>query len=315
MTQIRSMAQPVARRPGELGVHSLDHFNFVVPDVAQAEKFYGLFGLNTKEENGKLALYTHGHPHRWFTVAEGPRKKLNYVSFGAFEDDLPRFRERLEALRIDRLDPPKGFESNGLWFRDPDGTLVEIRVSEKSSPNTKATFDMKGGDVSRQNAANRSKAHQVSSRGGSPTFLLFVTDISRAIKFYSDVLGLRLSDRSGDLVAFMHGIHGSDHHMIAFVKSDGPGSASSQLGRRFDQRHRRRRVAYGREGLCLWLGPRPPRARLELLPLCPRPLGQLRGVFLRHRLHSCRSQLEGPRSAARGFILSVGAESAGRLRA
>jgi hypothetical protein len=39
MTQIRSMAQPVHRRPGELGVHSLDHFNFVVPDVAQAEKF------------------------------------------------------------------------------------------------------------------------------------------------------------------------------------------------------------------------------------------------------------------------------------
>jgi len=58
MTQIRSMAQPVQRRPGELGVHSLDHFNFVVPDVAQAEKFYGLFGLNAKEEDGKLALYT-----------------------------------------------------------------------------------------------------------------------------------------------------------------------------------------------------------------------------------------------------------------
>ena len=108
MTQIRSMAQPVHRRPGELGVHSLDHFNFVVPDVAQAEKFYGLFGLNTKEEGGRLSLYTHGHPHRWGTVAEGPRKKFTYVSFGAFEDDMPRFRERLEKMRIDRLDPPKG---------------------------------------------------------------------------------------------------------------------------------------------------------------------------------------------------------------
>ena len=37
------------------------------------------------------------------------------------------------------------------------------------------------------------------------------------------MLGLRLSDRSGDMIAFMHGIHGSDHHMIAFVKSEGPG--------------------------------------------------------------------------------------------
>ena len=38
MTQIRSMAQPAQRRAGELGVHSLDHFNFAVPDVALAER-------------------------------------------------------------------------------------------------------------------------------------------------------------------------------------------------------------------------------------------------------------------------------------
>ena len=111
------------------------------------------------------------------SVSEGPRKKFTYVSFGAFEDDLPRFRERLEKLRIDRLDPPKGFESNGLWFRDPDGTLIEIRVAEKSSPNEKATFEMKGGDVGRQNAPNRSKAHKVQPRRLAHV-LVFVTDIS-----------------------------------------------------------------------------------------------------------------------------------------
>lgn len=222
MTQIRSMTQPVPRRPGELGVHSLDHFSLVVPDVADAEKFYGLFGLQTREEDGKLALYTAGHPHRWGTVAEGPRKKFNYVSFGVFEDDLPRFRQRLEHLGIDRLDPPKGFESNGIWFRDPDSTLIEIRVAEKSSPNEKSTFEMKGGEIGRANAANRSKAPRVAPRRLAHV-LLFVTDIPRTISFYRDALGLRLSDRSGDLIAFMHGIHGSDHHMIAFVKSDGPG--------------------------------------------------------------------------------------------
>src|SRR3954468_12128210 len=194
MTQIRSMAQPVQRRPGELGVHSLDHFNFVVPDVAQAERFYGLFGLNTKEEGGKLALYTHGHPHRWGVVSEGPRKKFTYVSFGAYDDDLPRFRERLEALRIDRLDPPKGFESNGLWFRDPDGTLIEIRVAEKTSPNEKATVHNVSVVAGLRGAPSRSGARPVAPRRLAHA-LVFTADVGRAIAFYSRVLGLRLSDR------------------------------------------------------------------------------------------------------------------------
>ncbi len=45
----------------------------------------------------------------------------------------------------------------------------------------------------------------------------------RSIAFYGRILGLRLSDRSGDGVTFMHGIHGSDPHMIALAKSGGPG--------------------------------------------------------------------------------------------
>ena len=47
--------------------------------------------------------------------------------------------------------------------------------------------------------------------------------MAQAIAFYGDKLGLRLSDRSGDDVAFLHGPHGSDHHMIALGRSVGPG--------------------------------------------------------------------------------------------
>ena len=53
--------------------------------------------------------------------------------------------------------------------------------------------------------------------------LLFSSDVLRSVKFYRDALGLRLSDRSGDIIAFMHGAHASDHHMLAFAKSEGPG--------------------------------------------------------------------------------------------
>ena len=53
--------------------------------------------------------------------------------------------------------------------------------------------------------------------------LMFTRDVRKAIEFYTRVLGLRLSDHSGDNIAFLHGIHGSDHHLIAFARSDAPG--------------------------------------------------------------------------------------------
>jgi catechol 2,3-dioxygenase-like lactoylglutathione lyase family enzyme len=52
---------------------------------------------------------------------------------------------------------------------------------------------------------------------------LYTADVGRAIGFYRDVLGLRLSDSSEGNVAFMHGPHGSDHHMVAFARSGGAG--------------------------------------------------------------------------------------------
>lgn len=51
--------------------------------------------------------------------------------------------------------------------------------------------------------------------------LVFVPSVQESIDFYARALGMRLSDRTGDIIAFMHGIHGSDHHLIAFVNSGG----------------------------------------------------------------------------------------------
>ncbi len=53
--------------------------------------------------------------------------------------------------------------------------------------------------------------------------LMFSADVEAATRFYEEVLGLRLSDKSGAIIAFLHSPHGSDHHLIALAKSDGPG--------------------------------------------------------------------------------------------
>ena len=77
-------------------------------------------------------------------------------------------------------------------------------------------------DGGRRGAPYRRLADQVRPRRMAH-ILLFTTNVARAIEFYGRTLGLRLSDRSGDGIAFLHGIHGSDHHMIAFAKSSAPG--------------------------------------------------------------------------------------------
>ena len=221
MTQIGGFIE-ATRRPGVLGVHSLDHFSMTVPDLEKAKTFYESFGLDVRPEGPGIALYTHGHGHRWGLLSEGPRKKLHYLSFGTFEDDLPRFRDHLNALNVERLPPPAGFESNGLWFRNHDGVPVEIRVAEKSSPNAKSTFTTASVGPAMRGAPARSKASLTRPRRLAH-LALYTLDVGRAIEFYSKVLGLRLSDSSEGNVAFMHGIHGSDHHVLALARSNGPG--------------------------------------------------------------------------------------------
>ena len=221
MTAIRSAIKPT-RRPGELGVHSVDRFHFAVPELTVAKSFYGEFGLELEEDGNLIAMKTRGNPHIWVTIGEGPRKKLGHLSFGAFEDDFDRFAERLQALGVKRLDPPPGVATNGLWFHDHDGNLVEIKVAAKSSPNEKSEFSELPVGPGERGAPFRRDVARVNPRRLAHV-LLFTRDVEKAVQFYTRTLGLRLSDRSGDGIAFLHGIHGSDHHMIAFVTSSAPG--------------------------------------------------------------------------------------------
>jgi catechol 2,3-dioxygenase len=221
MTAMQGYIAPT-RRSGQLGIHSIDQFHFTVPDLAGAEHFYREFGLDVGRRGNLLTLGTFGHPHLWGTIGEGNRKKHGFLSFGAFEDDIERFAERLQAFGIKRLDPPPGIESNGLWFRDHDGNLVEIKVAEKSSPNAKTKFGMVPSAPGKRTAPYRSTMPRTFPRRLTH-ILLFTTSIPKAIDFYTRVLGMRLSDHSGDDIAFMHGIHGSDHHMLAFARSEAPG--------------------------------------------------------------------------------------------
>jgi len=167
MTSMRGHIE-TTRRPGELGVHSLDHFQLTVPDLKVARRFYGNFGLYVPEENGTLGMYVPGAPHRWGVISEGPQKQLGFISFGIFEDDFAQFRAQLQPQGVQQIDPPAGHESNGIWFRDQDGNLIEVRVARKTSPSRKGDVlivSSPGGvRGARQAARQRRKSRHDASR-------------------------------------------------------------------------------------------------------------------------------------------------------
>ncbi len=213
----------VISRTDILAVHSVDEFVFSVPALEEARHFYTSFGLDVRDEGNALALYTHGHSHRWARVFQaGEFKRLLWVSLGIHESDAPRFERHLAERGIARIAAPAGADGVGLWIEGPDGLPLQLRVAEKSSPSTPAPreFPPEAGNFGR--SPNRSKA-----RPARPLYLshilLFTADVDAARALYEDVLGLRLSDRSGSVIAFMHTPHGSDHHLIALAKSDGGG--------------------------------------------------------------------------------------------
>lgn len=212
----------ITKRPGELGIHSMDSFNMTVPDLQVAEKFYKSFGLNVKEEGNGLGLYTFDSDRCWVSIDEGAKKKLNHLTFSVFEEDFLPLKKRVENDGIKLLDAPHGFDSTGIWFYDHNNVLIEVKVAPKRSPNEKSNFECLSVPAGQAAATTRSKAQTVEPIRLAHV-LIFTTNVIKAIEFYHRILGLRLSDQSGDGICFMHGIHGSDHHLVAFAKSNAPG--------------------------------------------------------------------------------------------
>lgn len=216
------MTERNRNREALLAVHSVDEFVFGVPDLGEARHFYTSFGLDVREEGGAVALYTFDHPHRWARIVAADAKRLLWVTLGIRAQDLQRFERRLAERDVKRIAPPEGAGADGLWIEGPDGLAVQLRVAEKSSPSQPSPREIPPESANYGRSPSRSKA-QATRPLYLSHLLLFSTDVDLARQFYEEVLGFKLSDKSGSVIAFMHSPHGSDHHLIALAKSDGLG--------------------------------------------------------------------------------------------
>lgn len=206
----------------KVGVHSIDHFTLAVPDLAEEARFLRAFGLEVEATQEGLLLRAGGSSHVWGKVIAGERKRLEYVSLGCYAQDLEEIGAQIHAAGGVICTPHSAGSSEGIWFRDFDGNLMQVKVSGKSMIDAKRRMEDMNVPSNTRGAPARSLA-----KGGRPTRLshlaLFTSDVSRALQFYTRAVGVKLADRSGDIIAFTYGRHGSDHHLLAFLASVGGG--------------------------------------------------------------------------------------------
>ena len=206
-----------------MSVQALLSYALTVPDLAAGQRFYTTFGLTGKERDGILTFRCEGRDQDQVRLLEGRRKQLNHLCFGTDAAGCTAIKARLAERHVEEIDPPHPALAGGIWFRDPDGNAVNVRI-EAAKPSRIAppvTFNTPGhyDRIGKPGHPKRSPVHP--TRLGH--VLLFTPSVDKMLGFYGDVLGMRLSDRSGPMIAFMHVAGGGDHHVVALLNNPHPG--------------------------------------------------------------------------------------------
>src|SRR5262245_58696692 len=127
----------LAPGPGGAGmaVRALLHYALEVPDQTVGEKFYTGFGL-VGEGRGDEAVHLRPAPLKRDAVLldGGPKKRLHHVAFGAPGTEFEATAESIRRAGVMPIDPPRGAPQGGLWMRDPDGNIVNVRPDPGEVP-------------------------------------------------------------------------------------------------------------------------------------------------------------------------------------
>ena len=204
-------------------ISGLHHYALQVPDLAEADGFLRDFGLETGEKDGSLIAQCPGRDQEQVRLLEAPAKRLHHVSFTVRPATLDSVREAVERAGVAVIEPPSGGTEAGLWVRDPDGTAVQLLDEAQAPPRPVADMPSNVG-ASRQRvgiALWETAGQDVMPRRLGHA-LLFTPQSERMTAFYTDVLGLRVSDRIHGLVTFLNAGPG-DHHIFGFIASSHPG--------------------------------------------------------------------------------------------
>jgi catechol-2,3-dioxygenase len=183
-------------------LHRLDHVCLGVADLDEAAARWCVqFGLVERpREDGRAFLACNDEPYS-LELAAAPAPGLDHFAFELHRDSsLDEARAHLEA-RGTAWEEREG----GIWVDDPDGRAVQLVAARERSAGRAAWP---------QHARPSTSVHL-----GGPRKLGHVNCLTGRIRegfgFYTDVLGMRLSDWLGEAGVWFH--IGTDHHVMALV--------------------------------------------------------------------------------------------------
>jgi catechol 2,3-dioxygenase-like lactoylglutathione lyase family enzyme len=182
-----------------IDIRRLGHATLTTPDLERQVDYYTqVIGLTLIERDKDRAFLASKQGLEAVALERGDAAGLTRVSFqvapGSDLRDVAGALEK-EGLRTERRNTISPGVAQAITFTDPKGTLIDVFAEYSFAPEDRT-----------QSNITPLKLGHVAYR---------VLDVQKVVRFYTDILGFRVSDWRDNTFAFLR--CSPDHHSVNFV--------------------------------------------------------------------------------------------------
>jgi catechol 2,3-dioxygenase-like lactoylglutathione lyase family enzyme len=185
-----------------LSIKRLGHVGITVPDVEATVDFYErIMGMQVSQREADAVYLRCNEAHHCLSVFPGPAKQLHHLGLElSTTTSLEEAAAHLRKHGVEVFEPPDREPGHGqaIRFHDADRNVLELYAGMNHVTAPLEPREIRVGKF------------------GHITYL--VRNLAQSMRFYTDVLGFRLSDQMEDQAAWVR--CNQDHHGVAFLVSD-----------------------------------------------------------------------------------------------